>query len=351
MKKFSKILAFAFVSVLLCFATVFSSSAADDEGKWIAAWGTGPTNVSLGENIAFFAEDMTGRSVITTTASGSKIRIKFTNYYGSSDLTLNQVTVAKSFVQNTINPNDVSSAIDVNTLKAVTFDGSPWVTIPAGKEIYSDPVNLEVEALENLSISYYIRDMFELKTMGLSGGTTFISTGGDKTQTASYGLMEHLVDEPDIYNLINSIFPTMGFDLKLAYKMITRPEWPSYGHFIEQGLTALPESFFPEYEDCDSLNHHFFGDIANWFISNVAGIKYNPDGKSFNKVIISPCFIEKLTFAEASLETPFGKVAVKWERKGNEVKIYTDADERLQLEVIVNNTTVINADGEYRVCI
>lgn len=140
-------------------------------------------------------------------------------------------------------------------------------------------------------------------------------------------------------------------EYELAYKMITRPEWPSYGHFIEQGLTALPESFFPEYEDCDSLNHHFFGDIANWFISNVAGIKYNPDGKSFNKVIISPCFIEKLTFAEASLETPFGKVAVKWERKGNEVKIYTDADERLQLEVIVNNTTLINADGEYRVCI
>lgn len=220
MKKVLRILTFTLLSALMCVCTVFTSFAAEEGGKWIAAWGTAPTNVSLGKNIAFFFEDMTARSVVTVTASGSKIRIKFTNYYGASDLTLNQVTVAKTLVQNTINPNDVTSAIDTSTLKAVTFDGSPFVTIPAGKEVYSDPISLNVEAMDNISISMYFKDMFELRTMGLSGGTTFISTGGDKTQTASYGLKEFLIDEPDIYNLLNSILPTTSFDLKVAYKMI-----------------------------------------------------------------------------------------------------------------------------------
>ena len=220
MKKFSKFLTLIVIAVVLCFSTVFSSSAADEDGKWIAGWGTGPTNVSLGENIALFAEDMTIRSVITTSASGSKIRIKFSNYYGKSDLTLNQVTIAKAMSQNTVDPNDVTSAIDPSTLKAVTFDGSPFVTIPAGKEIYSDPISLQVAAMENLSVSFYIKDMSEIRTMGLSGGTTFISTGGDKTQIPTYGLMEYLVEEKDVYELISAIFPTMGLDLKMAYKMI-----------------------------------------------------------------------------------------------------------------------------------
>lgn len=219
MKKIFKLITLTVISVLMCLCMVFTSSAAS-EGKWTAAWGTSPTDVSLGENLALFGENMTTRTVLTTTASGSKIRIKLTNYYGAADLTLNQVTVAKAAVQNTVNPNDVSSEIDMTTLKAVTFDGSPMVKIPAGKEVYSDPISLPVEALDNISISIYIKNMSEIRTMGLSGGTTFVSTGGDKTQTMSFGLTEFLIDEPDIYNLIKAIAPTMGFDLKLSYKMI-----------------------------------------------------------------------------------------------------------------------------------
>lgn len=137
----------------------------------------------------------------------------------------------------------------------------------------------------------------------------------------------------------------------LAYKMITRKEWPSYGHFIEQGLTALPESFFPDFDECDSLNHHFFGDISNWFISKVAGIRYNPDGKSFNTVTVKPCFIKELSFAEASLVTPCGKISVRWERNENDIIIKVNADNRLHVEVTDGKNDLCQVNGEYRICI
>ncbi len=134
---------------------------------------------------------------------------------------------------------------------------------------------------------------------------------------------------------------------ELAYKMITRPEWPSYGHFIEQGLTSIPESFFPDFWDCDSLNHHFFGDIANWFISKLAGIRYNPDSDDHNRVDIKPEFISALSFSQASLETPAGTVSVRWERIDNGIRITVTADEGLKVTVYNRDTVIGQGSGEF----
>lgn len=134
---------------------------------------------------------------------------------------------------------------------------------------------------------------------------------------------------------------------ELAYKMITRKEWPSYGHFIEKGLTALPESFFPEFSECDSLNHHFFGDIANWFISKLTGIRYNPDGNSHRRVDIRPCFISTLSFASASLKTPFGTVDAKWERSDDCIKLSVYADEGLEVTVYDGTKVIATGSGEF----
>lgn len=138
---------------------------------------------------------------------------------------------------------------------------------------------------------------------------------------------------------------------ELAYKMITRPEYPSYGHFIEQGLTALPESFFENFNECDSLNHHFFGDISNWFISDVVGIKYNVEANDLRKATVEPDFIAQLDWAHAALKTPCGKIDVLWERKNGNIKLKVDADDRIDITVRVNNTEIGHTKGEYDICL
>ncbi len=114
---------------------------------------------------------------------------------------------------------------------------------------------------------------------------------------------------------------------ELAYKMITREDYPSYGSMIKQGLTSLAEDFLPpEKWDCpNSLNHHFMGDITSWFIQKIVGITVNPRFTSPDDFDIRPDFIPQLDFAKAEYDAPCGKIKVEWKREGKCVNLFVDA--------------------------
>ena len=103
----------------------------------------------------------------------------------------------------------------------------------------------------------------------------------------------------------------------LAFKMITREDYPSYGNWLKQGATTLWENFHPD--NVSSMNHHFWGDISAWFIKCVVGIQLNPDGNNANTLKIKPAFVEALDHATAFHETPAGKITVSWKREGKEI--------------------------------
>lgn len=228
MKKYLKNTIIAVVCILTMALCAVMSSAADDEGTWVAAWGTGPTNISLQDNIAFMGSDVSARTVISPTASGSMIRIKFTNYYGVSDvgLTLDKVTIAKSTASSAIDPDGVSSAIDVDSIRPVTFNkGHSKVNIPKGEEVYSDPIYFDVNAFENLAITMYSKGSIEIRTMGLSGGSTYLALG-DKTYEKNFGLAGLLGDENEnVYNLMQAIIsafrPNIDLDIPLSYGIVS----------------------------------------------------------------------------------------------------------------------------------
>lgn len=123
----------------------------------------------------------------------------------------------------------------------------------------------------------------------------------------------------------------------LAYKMIARPDYPSYGNFIERGLTSLPEDFRRNEERPNSLNHHFFGDISAWFISYIAGIKINPSGDDCNEVRITPNFISALNDARAYHITVAGPVLAAWVRTENGIILTTDCAEGVHGEIRLPN--------------
>ncbi|MCR5523834.1 MAG: glycoside hydrolase family 78 protein [Clostridia bacterium] len=108
---------------------------------------------------------------------------------------------------------------------------------------------------------------------------------------------------------------------ELAYRMITRTDYPSYGILLRQGLTSLPEDFLPEeeWDSPNSLNHHFMGDIINWFIQRIAGIRVNPRNKSCNDFDISPAFISQLSSVKAHYDAPCGRVEVEWKKDGDNI--------------------------------
>ena len=106
-----------------------------------------------------------------------------------------------------------------------------------------------------------------------------------------------------------------GGEADLAYKMITKDEFPSYGKWVKDGETALLESFQPDGVSCGSHNHHFWGDILHWFIRHIVGINVNPNENDPRYVLVLPRFISGLEQAQGYYDTPAGRISVCWRRE------------------------------------
>ena len=119
----------------------------------------------------------------------------------------------------------------------------------------------------------------------------------------------------------------------LAYKMIARKDFPSYGNWIERGATSLWEDF--QEKNVNSLNHHFWGDISAWFISYIGGIRFNPTAKDIKELNIAPCFVSALDFADTFFESPSGKITVYWERSGENIELSVKVPEDLHGKIIL----------------
>ena len=220
MKKCIKLL-IGFVVAILCGITVVSSSvtasAASENDKWVAAWGTAPTKLNMTgmSAVGSLVGDVTVRVVITPTASGERFRVKISNVYGTEPLKINNITAARS---------KGNSKIDLASLKYITFNnGSPDVTVEAGKEIYSDPVALQVNAFEPIAISMFINEYQDVTTMGLSGATTYFTTG-EATRTENYDLLLNVFDEKEMLDIVSKLLIGFGgtgsLDVKLAYSFM-----------------------------------------------------------------------------------------------------------------------------------
>ena len=111
---------------------------------------------------------------------------------------------------------------------------------------------------------------------------------------------------------------------ELALKMITGPEFPSYGSWIKSGATSLWENFSSS-GAVQSRNHHFWGDIAGWFIRYLAGIYVNPSRSDANSADISPYFAQSLDYAEGFHILPAGKVSSEWKRCSQGIRLTVHA--------------------------
>lgn len=151
-----------------------------------------------------------------------------------------------------------------------------------------------------------------------------------------YGVFEESEQEAAFANLLEFIHACDGhFDVgvlggrvifhvltkfgysDLAFKMITREDFPSYGNWIKRGATTLWEIF--SLNGSGSMNHHFWGDISAWFIKCIAGINLNPAKNNVNEVSISPSFIKSLDYASAYHIAPLGEIVSTWRREGDSI--------------------------------
>ena len=120
--------------------------------------------------------DQTIRMTVRTSLGGSRLRVQFSNTYGTAPLELGAAHIAL---------HGAESAIVPGSDRALTFNGKPAVSIPPGALVLSDPVNLQVPNLADLAVSIYIPGDSGLPTMHATGLHTTYIAKGDATTAAS----------------------------------------------------------------------------------------------------------------------------------------------------------------------
>lgn len=164
------------LAIILAFSVFFTvpAFAAEESGKWIAAWGTAPVDyyISLANYIpnvlvnGKFAPGTLTRTEITVSSAGEKLRLKFSNEYGDKDVSFTDVNVARTDASE-------AGAIVESTATALTFGGNRTAVIPAGGEIWSDEIDFKTSALEKITVSIYYDRETPVKTAGLFFGETY----------------------------------------------------------------------------------------------------------------------------------------------------------------------------------
>ena len=136
---------------------------------WVGSWGAAPA-LPNGPEVT----NQTIRQVVRLSMGGNAVRIRISNELGTGPLIIGAAHLAR--------PAQEAGSIDPSTDHVLTFGGRPSLTIPAGAPAVSDPVQLDVKALDSLAVSLFVpRDTGPAATHPLGRATTLIADGGDTT--------------------------------------------------------------------------------------------------------------------------------------------------------------------------
>ena len=173
-------------AVVLLLAVAVSSAAAAS-GRWVGGWGAsaqatfanvGETGISV-DSVCPAPKGLsneTVRDVVSSSVDGSRLRVRLTNTFGTTPLTVGAASVA----------GELSGAEALRgTMRRLTFDGKPSVTVPAGANVTSDSVAFPVRASENLLLSIYVANTTHTVTEHWDAQQDSFETTGNRALTAS----------------------------------------------------------------------------------------------------------------------------------------------------------------------
>jgi alpha-L-rhamnosidase len=103
----------------------------------------------------------------------------------------------------------------------------------------------------------------------------------------------------------------------IAYKIASQQTRPSWGWWLLQGETTFQEGWGLG----PSRNHIFLGEIVAWFYKALAGINVDPSYPGYKNIIITPNFVDSLSYVTASTESIYGTIKSSWQRLDDYIKL------------------------------
>lgn len=223
----------------------------------------------------------------------------------------------------------VEGATDKNLIATAFYAYSVSILIKAGKVLGKDTAEYEV-LYENIRASFrraYMNkdgsltsDTQTAAVLALQFGLTDCPEGTAKQLVRLIRKCGHLttgfVGTPYLLHVLSDIGET-----RLAYDLLLRKEYPSWCYPVTMGATTMwerwnglkPDGSFAT-KNMNSFNHYAYGAVGDWMYEHIAGIGMKDGSCAFRSLVFAPETDDRLTFAEASVETPRGTVASRWEK-------------------------------------
>jgi lysophospholipase L1-like esterase len=123
--------------------------------QWVVGWGVSPQN-ALSTATDPGGSEQSYRFIVSPSVGGTEERVHFSNYFGSSPITIGAARIAVAI--------NNGPAIDPSQDAPLTFNGNPSVTLQPNQEIDSDPVNITYSFGQQLAVSMYLQGNFPALT-------------------------------------------------------------------------------------------------------------------------------------------------------------------------------------------
>jgi lysophospholipase L1-like esterase len=142
-----------FLGLVVALGGLAAARPANARGRqpvWIATWGASQ-QIPESQN-ALPADDLrdaTVREIFHLSAAGNILRVHLSNAFGTMPLHFTSVHIARPLAAD-------RPAIDPVSDRELTFAGASGVTVPAGAEYISDPIDYAVAALSNLAVTFHL---------------------------------------------------------------------------------------------------------------------------------------------------------------------------------------------------
>ena len=118
--------------------------------------------------------------------------------------------------------------------------------------------------------------------------------------------------------ILLDVLSTMG-RADIAYRLMTAEGTPSFAQIRALGATTLYESW----NGGGSHNHAMFGAADTWLYAWAGGIAQEKSSAGWRNVVLRPNALSELRYADASIETPLGRLAMSWQRDGALLRVHT----------------------------
>lgn len=150
------------------------------ERKWVDAWATSylPTTVNGAPQAVPTFHNQTLRLNMFVKLGGTAVRVKFSDSFSTHPLVIGGAHVA---LRRAASGPDIA----VETDHVLTFAGVPTLHLEAGKEVWSDPVDLATQQHQDVTISLFLPETTKPEAFHPTGLKTQYMADGDHCSDAT----------------------------------------------------------------------------------------------------------------------------------------------------------------------